>query len=253
MPLGYIPYLPPGTLLFTAIVWRHLLNGATHKNDSIQEIYGHVGGGKRNLFGQRVKFASTAVFGGSLSPEEVLIRHTLFGIYSRALPKHVADSWAMDLVDGRQIRGRLPGQVQRSGTSKRLHFATTALRSCRTCVTQEMDEVGYASWHILHMLPPVHHCPKHGDALIREVEEGIGRKMWNLQLPTGISLDTSNYRFESASDGYASYLRLWIDVLDGNLPLIAADSWANCMNSVADRMGSTESAISEISKQLTRS
>lgn len=252
MTLGYVPHFPSGSLLFTAIAWRYLLNGAVHKINSIEEVYGHVGGRKRNLFGERIGFASIALFGGSLSPEEVLIRHTLFGVYSRTLAKHTADSWAQNLVNGRQRNGHLPVQLQR-GTFRKLELTTTSLRSCRSCVEKDMDEQGFASWRILHTLPPVHHCPYHGDALITEAEGKAGRNIWDLRLPTGVPIHPSNQHFECASDGYAAYLRLWIDLLNGNLPVLEATSWARCMNVVAERMGSVGNAINELSNLLTMS
>ena len=253
IPLGYVPYLPPGALLFTAVVWRHLLNGATQLLGSIQEIYGHVGGRKRNLFGERVKFASMAVFGGSVLPEEILIRHTHFGIYSRALTKHAADSWSRDIIDAHQWNGHIPSPLQRSGTFPKFQLATTSLRSCSACVAQDMDELGFASWRILHTLPPVHHCPHHGNALISEVESSIGNNLWTMRLPTGIPINQLNHRFESASDGYVAYLHLWIDLLEGSLPIVAADAWADYMNIVVESIGSVEDAIATLSAQVSAS
>lgn len=253
MSLGYVPYLPPGALLFTAVVWRHLLNGASSEDKSVEEIYGHIGGRKRNLFGERVKFSSVAVFGGSLTPEEVLLRHTHFGIYSRALTRHTADSWASDIIGGHRQNGYLPGPLQRYSPLEMFPLATSSLRSCKACIAQDVDELGFASWHILHTLPPVHHCPYHGTALIAEMEGRIGRKLWPLRLPTGVSIDRSAQHFESASDGYVEYLRLWINLLDGSLPVVAADSWADYMDVAAERMGSVESAIAELSDQVRRS
>lgn len=250
--LGYVPYLRPGALIFTAIVWRHIFNGATSELRSLEEVYGHVGGRKRNLFGERVLFASKSLFGDSLSPKDVLSRHTLFGIYSRALPQQVADQWAKEIVDGER-RGGAHTQIQVSVATKGFRFSTAGLRSCKTCVMQDVDEFGFPMWHLLHALPPIHHCPHHGDVLTTEIKGNIGGNMWKLRLPTGVSMEKQDQRFESASDGYAAYLRLWIDLFEGRLPIIAADSWANCMDRVAQRMGSTEKAIDELSKQLTQS
>lgn len=249
--LGYVPHLPPGTLIFSAIAWRHLLNGSNSSQKSVEEVYGHIGGGKRNLFGTRVRLAARALFGQSVSPEEVLRRHTLFGIYSRALPPQAADSWAATLVnDGMKNVASKP--MRRSVVNKGLRFSTPDLRSCKTCIMHDLEELGFPTWRIHHVLPPLHHCPFHGDALAIEIKGNIGGRMWQLKLPTGVSIENSSPGFEAASDGYVAYLRSWIDLFEGNLPMIAADTWAHCMDLVAAQMGSVDNAVRELSKQITQ-
>lgn len=250
MQLGYAPYLRPGALLLTAIVWRHLLNGGTSERRSIEEVYGHIGGRKRNVFGERVKYASSALFGKDMAPMDVLLRHTLFGVYSRALPKRISDLWAMTLIDGKSSRVK---GMARPSSYKKFRYVTEDLRSCRACVEQDMDEFGYPSWYVLHTLPPVHHCPMHGDPLVTEVKGSIGGNMWKLRLPTGNAVKKSALRFESASDGYAAYLSLWVDVIEGRLTTISADAWADYVDRVTERFGSTENAISKLCEQLTQS
>ena len=247
--LGYIPYLPPGALILTAIAWSHELRGRHSENKAFEDVYGHIGGGKRNLFGDHTHFASRALFGNSLAPEAVLLRHTFFGIYSRALPKTTAEKWGATLVEG--MRRRNYSKIFMRG--KGLQSVTADLRSCKNCIIQDIDESGFPSWRILHMLPPVHHCPHHGSPLSIEIKGKIGGKMWKLGLPTGRSSDMPNQRFEAASDGYVAYLRSWNDLFEGKLPMIAADAWANCIDIILERMGTTENAIGEISKKLSES
>lgn len=120
-------------------------------------------------------------------------------------------------------------------------------------MSQDLDEFGFPSWHLLHVLPAVHHCPYHGDALSTEIKGSTGGNMWKLRLPTGVPLEKSSQTFEAASDGYVAYLRSWIDLFEGRLPMIAADAWADCMDLAAVRLGSIENAIGEFSRQLTQS
>ena len=252
MSLGYVPHLPPGALICSAIAWRHLLNGGNSSTKSVEEVYGHIGGGKRNLFGARVRFAARALFGQSVSPEEVLRRHTLFGIYSRALQPQAADAWAATLVnDG--IKKIAHNPMRRSVVNKGFRYSTPDLRSCKTCLMHDLEELGFPTWRVHHVLPPLHHCPLHGDALAIEIKGNIGGRMWQLKLPTGVAIEKSSLRFEAASDGYVAYLRSWIDLFEGNLPMIAADAWAHCMDLVVAHMGSVDNAVRELSKQLTQS
>ena len=252
MSLGYVPHLPPGTLICSAIAWRHLLNGGNSSTKSVEEVYGHIGGGKRNLFGSRVHFAARALFGQSVSPEEVLRRHTLFGIYSRGLQPQAADSWAATIVNDR-MKNLAHNPMMRSVAKKGFRYSTPDLRSCKTCIMHDLEELGFPTWRIHHVLPPLHHCPFHGEALITEIKGCAGGNMWQLKLPTGVAIEKSRPRFEAASDGYVAYLRSWIDLFEGNLPMIAADAWAHCMDLVAAQMGSVDNAVRELSKQLTQS
>lgn len=250
--LGYVPFLPPGALILTAIVWSHQLRGRHSEQKAIEDVYGHIGGRKRNLFGERIHFASRALFGNSLTSNETLLRHTFFGIYSRALPQPTADKWAMALVKGEQRD--LPRRNNKFFLRERQFRTVTAdLRSCKDCISQDVDELGFPAWHILHMLPPVHHCPHHGSPLSIEIKGRVGDNMWKLGLPTGLSSDRPSPRFEAASDGYVAYLRSWVDLFEGRLPMIAADAWANCIDAIVEQMGTVENAVGEISKRLNES
>lgn len=248
LSLGYVPYLPSGALLFTAIAWLHQLRGRHSQAKAIEDVYGHIGGSKRNLFGERIHFASRAIFGNSLSPEEVLCRHTFFGIYSRALPERIAEKWAAALVEGNQRRTY--NKVYMRGKDQSV---TSGLRSCKECIIQDIDEQGFPSWRILHMLPPVHHCPHHGNELSTEIEGRVGGGVWKICLPTGRSNGTPSPRFEAACDGYAAYLRNWKDLSEGRLPIVAADRWANFVDTILVQTGTIETAIDAISKKLKES
>ncbi|WP_448479678.1 hypothetical protein [Pseudoxanthomonas mexicana] len=93
----------------------------------------------------------------------------------------------------------------------------------------------------------------HGDPLVTEIKGSVGGNMWKLRLPTGNAIKSSALRFESASDGYAAYLRLWMDVIEGRLTTIAADAWADYVDRVTERLGGTDNAVGELCEQLTRS
>lgn len=75
--------------------------------------------------------------------------------------------------------------------------------------------------------------------------------MWKLRLPTGVAIETPGKIHVTPSEGYAAYLRLWIDLFEGRQPIVSADNWAQFMDFVVERMGSTEVAIDVISQQVT--
>lgn len=251
MSLGYVPFLRPGALIFTAIVWQYLLNGRASAQRAIEGVYGRVGGRKRNILGDRVAYATRALFADSLSPEDVLHRHTLFGVYSRALSRSAADSWCKSLVAGE--RHTQPRSRVRVASFGGLRLSTTDLRSCRSCVEQDEGEVGFPSWRVLHLLPALLHCPYHGDALVSEVAGSVGDNMWEFRLPSTNGDDRKSQRTGPASDGYAMYLRYWVELFEGRLQTVEAHSWANLMDLVVERIGGTKQAIGELTIQLTRS
>lgn len=246
MSLGYVPHLRPGALLFTAIAWRHLLNGRAHQSSSVEDVYGHIGGRKRNIFGERVAYASRALFAGVVSPRDVLTSHTLFGVYSVALSHQLSEAWAKSLINGDR---RYSGHPRQLG---RIQYVTAGLQSCRTCFVRDMDEHGFPSWYVLHVLPPIHHCPYHGDLLITEIKGRVGRNMWEPRLPRGVPADGTTPRVIKVSDGYADYLRYWQYLFERRLAVLDGESWASLMDVVVDRIGSHQDAVREISTQITQ-
>jgi hypothetical protein len=248
--LGYVPYLRPGSLVFTAVVLQFLAAGRIGAGKAIRDVYGDLRVGSRNLFGNRARYISNTVFSDSLSPLDVLQRHSLFGIYSRGLPQSSADKWAKTLMDGGP-RGAL--RAGTSGGGPTFSYSTTDLRSCRTCVLQDMDEFGFPSWYVLHTIPAVHHCPYHGTALHIEANGKDGGMNRKLHLPAQPSIDILPERICAISDGYAAYLGLWVELFRGRQPVVAPHAWARHMDSIVDRYGSVKSAVGELSRQITQS
>lgn len=250
-PLGYVPFLRPGTLMFTALACGFLASGGVVEKHTLYEIYGRPGGRTRHLFGENVLSATRALFGDSLSPEEVLSRHTLFGIYSRALTQPSADWWAAEIIAGSATRWfRSPISLPSVRTNFRL--ATDELRSCASCMQRDVEENGFPSWHLIHLIPALHHCPYHGDLLVPEAWN-TRDEMWSLSLPTGVSTGKPTPRLESASDGYVSYLRLWVAFVEGRLPIASSHNWGRFMHFVAQRLGDLDGAVRAISNQLMQS
>ena len=141
-PLGYTPFLRPGATLFTVVCYQYYAQGRCSATWPIETGYGRLGGRKRNLFGIGATKVSQNVFGGSLSPIDVLQGHTLFGVYSRALDPLSATQWSkLILEEGkferRSFQSMIPGRAM---GFKRLELGTSELRSCARCVSDD-------SWH----------------------------------------------------------------------------------------------------------
>lgn len=249
--LGYVPFLRPGALIFTVIAWRYQWSGSVGRCRTIADVYGSIGGRKRNLFGERIGPAAAAIFGDSQSPREVLLRHTMFGIYSRGMSAAASDAWSKGLIQGKKRIG-LPSQLYRRGTFQPFALVSRDLRSCEECWHRDMDESGFSSWYALHMLPPLDHCAYHGLQLATEVEGGKSTNMWPLRLPLNRPARPLVRKLGVACEGYASYLGLWRELFEGRLPVIAADKWAHCMRKVLRHWSSVEDAVSDVSREIER-
>lgn len=98
-------------------------------------------------------------FAGSLSADQVLRQHTLFGFYSLGLSDSIVSEWSSQLRDGSAI-----GTV--SYTKARGPVASVnGLRWCSECATSDQAKLGFAAWRVVHQLPFVSTCPVHGSPL----------------------------------------------------------------------------------------
>lgn len=258
-PLGYTPFLRPGATLFTIICYQYIALGRTSVTRPIAAVYGRVGGRKRNLFGIGAAKVSENVFGSSLSAIEILQNHTLFGVYSRALDPPGSSHWAKLILDEgkferKSFHGMLPGRVmgQRAMGQRRLELGTPELRSCASCVADDTAKFGFAAWDVLHLLPPVHHCPKHGLPLVCEAEARPGRNLWKLGLPQGRASNGISTKGPPPSDGYARYLQLWIELFEGRLPTAAFSAWPGYIESAVKAIGSAHEAMRALGDAVHR-
>jgi hypothetical protein len=247
--LGYVPYLRPGAILFNAVVFRYLASGKASREQAISDVYGHIGGRKRNLLGGNMLTASSRLFGASASPLEVLRRHTLFGIYSHSLPPERTHAFASALIYGIGRRSVNGEQWLRRGLPRLFPLSVNDLRSCAKCISEDLENFGYPLWDILHLIPPVGHCPRHGNPLAVEIR-GVDRNAWDLKLPSGVvPQHVSDFR---PSDGYAMYLKLWVELFEGRLSAISADNWSMCMDSAVCAFGSNSDALDGLGDAVRR-
>lgn len=253
-PLGYTPFLRPGATLFTIVCYQYFVHGQISVTRPISTVYGRVGGRKRNLFGIGAAKVSENVFGSSLSAIEILQSHTLFGVYSRALDPSGASHWAKMIVEeGRFERGSFHGMLPGRGMGgRRLELGTSELRSCASCVADDTANFGFAAWDVLHLLPPVHHCPKHGQPLVCEAEARPGRNLWKLGLPQGKGSSGISTKGPPPSDGYARYLQLWIELFEGRLPTAAFSAWPGYIEAAVEAVGSAHEAKRAICAAIHR-
>ena len=247
--LGYVPYLRPGSLLFTLIAFRRLQTGRRCKNKILVDLYGTTGGRKRNLFGENVATVAKRAFGDSVPPRDVLLKHTLFGLYSRALSPPVAAAWSNALIIG--SRSHKAQRILRTpNASDNFLLITKNLRSCPQCVAEDIDLFGFGQWRILHQIPSLLFCPEHGHPLNEEARGDNAGNVWQYILPQGKHLDRGHRASWAASDGHSTYLELWTHLFDGKLPTLISHAWATYMDFVVAQIGDLLSAEAEIKNAI---
>lgn len=249
--LGYVPYLRPGALLFTLAAFRHFQLSGRNPETILVDLYGTSGGRKRNLFGERVATISKRVFGSSVPPREVLLRHTFFGVYSRTMSPAAAMAWSDALIAGDRSH-KVQSVLRNYDAFTQFHLVTRNLRSCPQCVSDDITAFGFGQWRILHQIPALHFCPEHGLPLNDEAYGGIAGSVWKSILPQGRISSPAEISSWAASDGHSTYLDLWTQLLEGKLPVITSHAWAAYMDLVVSKIGDLDSAKAEIETTIRR-
>lgn len=253
-PIGYMPYLKPGTTLHSAAVISSRMYQYSSKSSARQGTYGRSNAlATGDIFGSGIGSVTRRLFGQSTTVREILERHTLFGVYSRTMPPVIAERLACQIEAGVSTHFRKAFRGHRQRRVPRL--ATLHLRSCRKCNEEDFDLLGFTTWRVIHLVPSIAHCPHHGLTLLDEGESRTANNQgWAFFLPGEQPTKTTSVGAAKLqmSEGYATYLRLWLDAFSGNLTGIAPYPWMLTMDAVVRRFGSVARACTELSRTITR-
>lgn len=159
LSLAFSPHLPSGSLLYSALVLAHRLSCNTNRLPTMERIYGSRTMSITNLFGAGAEHIAHSYFADSLSADQVLRQHTLFGFYSLGLSDSVLTGWSRQLRNGSAI-GTMGFTKTRGPVA-----AVNGLRWCSECACSDQSELGFAAWRVVHQLPFVSTCPVHGSPL----------------------------------------------------------------------------------------
>jgi hypothetical protein len=227
---------------------------SSSKTDSYNAIYGS---GRRspaaNILDAATVETTRWLFGPTVSPRQVLERHTLFGAYSRVMTPYVAGALTDQLVAGNNSRFRwfFHGHRGRKNPS----LATAFMRSCKKCIEDDIDLQGFASWRVLHQLPTIAHCPQHGQPLHdegkarAEVSRNLPLRLPGEQASKATKVKTTNLPM---SDGYAAYLHLWTEAFEGDLTGIAPGQWMLVMDAVVRHFGTIAHANEQVTTTIQK-
>lgn len=96
------------------------------------------------------------------SPEELLMKHTLFPYYSTFLPKDISNELKKSMFESNSKSGKAHALA---GLLASVIKHPEKLRYCPTCIKADTKRYGESYWHRAHQLPGVHLCPTHKEFL----------------------------------------------------------------------------------------
>lgn len=148
-----LPNALPDELLISVLARMGRWNGITDLRDIVE---GYLGDTPCTSFiNARInlpKFCERT-FNAYGTPDELLGKLTSIGL--RCSLGEVSESEQSDIVQG-DLKVSL----------STLTFPNqTALRYCRSCIHDDIEQFGESYWHLSHQFPVVHICPRHGERL----------------------------------------------------------------------------------------
>lgn len=159
-PYLRIKKIPEGTTIYSAMVLHRRIWGLRTRREAMLEVLGRYDGGTHS-YDACASQLSTSIF-RDLTPLQILMRHSSFGFYSRALDSTAAECWARDLIEGE--KGTCWKRHLRLPPNTRI--LKTSLSYCLACASEDLHRYGYALWRVVHQIEGVCTCPVHGFLLI---------------------------------------------------------------------------------------
>ena len=154
-----IPKVPDGATVDSLLLATSRLDSSTSHVGAWQKFYGS-NFRTSNPFGRRAGALSTNAFAGDLSPEQIVLRHSAWPVYSCLVSQRSAQAWFRRTRDGTE-----PHTVPEIHSPVKGELFASRWRSCRACVRLQQDKYGTGHWMVVHQLPGVGYCPTHGEAL----------------------------------------------------------------------------------------
>ena len=160
--IANIPILHHGELLYSWIGRVHQLNATSSVRWTSQTFYGHPSAALAHDFPSHLSFLKEHF--GNLIPNIASLsrHHSLFGFF---LPWLTAPriNLARDYVK----LGHHAGIKHQLGLPASRLGASHPLKACAVCVSEDIDNYGYAYWRARHQYPTCWVCDQHNVILLR--------------------------------------------------------------------------------------
>lgn len=248
--IGYAPLLRRGDLTVNAVLFRHAALGERSLITAVKQTRG-VKCWRLSLFGQDAKQIATHVYGDvSLSPR-IAIENSLFGIYLAAMPRNARASLLGETGEASLDEASINGLVNRP----HWRLSSSFLRSCPSCVAEDVQDRGYSAWRVVHQVPFLDHCPRHYLPLSEWRDFATTRPNGLIGLPRYRNIATlihEQTRLIAPSDGYASYLSLWEILSSGDSPHLAIDNWSVVVSLATASAGGVRTLTAAVNDEIER-
>ena len=248
--IGYTPHLRRGDLALNAILYRRGVLGERSLGRSSREIRGLPWKGL-NLFGNDAKALAASVYGDASFAPIVATNNSLFGLYMSCLTTRDQHSFLESAHDEADplVFPRI------CGTAEHNRLRTSFLRSCIECTETDLEVRGHSCWRVVHQVPFLNHCPHHECALTEWSNFPIARASYigGISTPDDLSVSGKVLAKEiEPSDGYSGYLKLWKQLADRGIKLLAIDQWSSLVSSVTDDNGGMPSLVAQVEESIVR-
>jgi hypothetical protein len=167
----------PGETLFSLISRHHYFSGQALSARTCEQFFGHPRAGSQHDLPSRLAHFVTRTQGCFGDVEKVAKNHTLLAYYAAFVsPEELKNAIAC-------MAGESVSHLKlRLGILTSRFRANHPLKSCETCMAENLSTFGWAYWHVEHQYPGVWACQKHGQ-LLRESTlkaTGVERFQWHL-------------------------------------------------------------------------
>lgn len=158
---GLFPNPYNDELLYSILARLRRLLGDVSTRRLLDDAFGATDRRRINvLMPQRLQDLADRIPGGAYSVDHFVRHHTVYPYVARFVAATARQSVYNHLQSGAHFTFQGVAKAFR-----RLPAVPHVLAFCPTCVRQEVQATGQASWHRVHQLPLVFRCPEHGEIL----------------------------------------------------------------------------------------
>jgi hypothetical protein len=250
-----VPQLSEGVALATLLAFHRRTSASTNSRTR-HDFYGDRARAPDppNLLGAGHEDIARRIFGGQISGWDVLMRHTLFGFYSRLLTQSATKNWAEDLANCRRIS--MASYLDISTGPLSSLGASGALRKCYACIDSDLAQGEIPGWKLLHQLPFLSHCVDHSQHLVsicpscsHAFERGA-----DFRLPSDPCMHCGCAQYPARTPelcrGQLLLGRLCSRVFSGLVPDLEPSRWVDWVNATNAEFGNAGIAVASVERHL---
>lgn len=221
-----IPTFPPDATIASIHMACIRVGRLPNVMPSVREIYGISGMSGTISHGLGYKAAAFVerALASTIEPSELIRRHSMFPFLSSVMTKEAADRWCQDLASGAY------SYQQHPPATRPCTKVMTSLRQCPECVCEDIDNFGTGHWRVLHQLPAVRFCNRHGHLLHNQCADcgTLICASWVWRLPGDSchrcgSRQTRSTLSDASSPGYKSFIATIERVFKNKAPELRSD------------------------------